>query len=165
MYKSLATVIIFMGCYLMTFPAFSDEWHFGVKLAYFETDLTDADDPDNAGIVVGYDWVNDYGSLGIEGDISSTFEEGRYAGEEVDVDTAGLFATYRTKGFAVDTLGFYLKLKGGVTYYELGVGATDTDETEASFGIGGGVNMGAVAFELEIVTINDSEMINFAMLF
>lgn len=165
MHKSLATVIIFMGCYLTAFPACSDQWYYGFKLAYFETDLNNVDDPDNAGLIVGYDWVNNYGSVGIEGDISSTFEDGTFAGEEVSVDTAGLFATYRTRGFSVDALGFYLKLKGGVTYYDLSIGSTNTDETEASFGLGAGINMGAVTFELDFTKVKDSEMINFMVLF
>ena len=165
MHKSLATVIIFMGCYLTAFPACSDQWNYGFKLAYFEVDIPNTDDPDNAGLLVGYDWVKDYGLVGIEGDFTTTFEDGSLAGQPVSVDTAGIFATYRTRGFAVDALGFYLKLKGGVIYYDLSIGSTSTDETEASFGVGAGVNMGFVSFEIDLTTVEDAEMVNFMIIF
>lgn len=165
MYKRFITVIICIGCYFIALPAFADGWNYGFKLVYFEADIPNIDDPDNAGLVVGYDWTKDYGLVGIEGDFSSTFEDGVLAGQDVSVDTAGLYATYKTRGFSGQGLGYYLKLKGGVAYYDLSVGSTNTDELDASFGLGVGFNMGLVSFELDYTTIEDSEMVNFTVLF
>ena len=165
MYKRFAAIIICIGCYFTTLPALADGWNVGFRLVYFEADIPNLDDPDNAGVVVGYDWVQDYGIVGIEGDISSTFEDGVLAAQDVSVDTAGVYATYKTIGFSEQGLGFYLKLKGGVTYYDLSIGSTATDEFDSSFGLGVGVNMGYASFELDFTTVEDAEMVNFTVLF
>jgi outer membrane immunogenic protein len=165
MHKRFAAILLCAACSFTTLSAYADGWNLGFKLTYFEVDMPNTDDPDNAGLLVGYDWVKDYGLVGIEGDFTTTFEDGSLAGQPVSVDTAGIFATYRTKAASADALGFYLKLKGGVTYYDLSIGSTNTDETEASFGVGAGVNMGFVSFELDLTTVGDSEMVNFMILF
>ena len=103
MYKRLAAVIL-CSCCFTTLPALADGWIFGGKLAYFEADVANADDPDNAGLVLGYDWSKKYGILGIQGDVTTTFEDGSVNGETISVDTLGVFATYKTKGLSEQNL-------------------------------------------------------------
>lgn len=167
MLKRFAAIVICAGCCFTALPAMADGWNFGVKLAYFEVDADGVDDPDNVGLVVNYDWVQDYGVVGIEGDVTGTFEDGTVGGEDVSVDTLGVHATYKTLGPSGQGLGAYLKVKAGVLYYDIDAGASPAteDKVEASFGVGVGVNMGHVAFELELVTIRDGEMVSFAILF
>ena len=164
MYKRLAAVILCTCCFT-TLPALADGWIFGGKLAYFEVDAANADDPDNAGLVLGYDWSKKYGILGIQGDVTTTFEDGSVNGETISVDTLGVFATYKTKGLAEQGLGIYLLLKGGALYYDLSVGSTTRDETDPAYGIGVGVNMGYVSFELDYTKVDDFEMVSFSVLF
>ncbi len=165
MYKRLAALMLGLSSSLMTLPAHADEWIYGFKVSYFEPDIPNVDDPDNAGLLIGYDWRKDYGILGIEGDFTSTFEDGSLAGQDVSVDTLGIYGTYKTLGASAQGLGFYVKLKGGVIYYDVSAGAASTDDTEASFGLGVGVNMGLVSFEIEYATIEDGEIVNFMVLF
>lgn len=165
MYKSFATIIICTGCYFTSLPVFADGWNYGFRLAYFEAAKPGVDDPDNVGVVAGYDWAKDYGLVGIEADISSSFEDGVLAGEAVAVDTAGVYATYKTRGFSGRGLGTYLKLKAGIVYYDLSIGSTSEDEVKASYGLGAGVNMGAVSFEIDFSSLENSEMVNFSVLF
>ena len=165
MYKSFSAIIICIGCYFISLPAFADKWNYGFKLAYFEADAPNVDDPDNAGFVLGYDWVKDYGTVGIEGDFTTTFEDGRAVGEDVSVDTFGAYAVYKTQTFSEQGVGFYLKFKAGVVYYDISAGPASEDDVDASVGFGMGMNMGYVAFEIDYATMGDQEMVNFAVLY
>lgn len=165
MYKRFAAIIICIGCYFISLPAFADQWNFGFKLAYFEADEPNVDDPDNYGFVVGYDWDKDYGVLGVEGDFTTTFEDGKLAGQDVSVDTVGAYGVYKTKGLADQGLGFYLKLKAGVIYYDVSAGPASDDDVEGSVGLGMGIDMGYVSFEIDYATAGDADMVNFAVLY
>jgi hypothetical protein len=165
MRKQFITIIICMGCYLTTFPAYAEGWNLGFKLAYFEPDEFDASSSDNAGIILGYDWVQSFGIVGIESDFTTSFLDGSINGQNVSVDTLGVHATYKTIGSSKG-LGAYLKLKAGAMYYDLDAnGPQSNDDFEASFGLGVGVNMGAVAIEIDYTAIKDGEMVSLAILF
>lgn len=165
MRKQFTIIVICIGCYLTTFPAFAEGWNLGFKLSYFEPDESDASSSDNAGLIVGYDWVQSYGVVGIESDFTTSFLDGSINGQDVSVDTLGVHATYKTIGPSKG-LGVYLKLKAGALYYDIDAsGPQSEDEIEASFGLGAGMNMGAVAFELDYTTVKDFEMISLAILF
>jgi hypothetical protein len=166
MSKRFTSIILCLGCYFVTLPALADDWIYGFKLVYFESDLPDADNPDNAGLILGYDWIKDYGTLGIEGNFTSTYEDGIFAGDALTTDTLGVHATYKTKTSAEKGLGFYLKLKGGVVYYDVsGNDPLNTDDTKGSVGLGVGVDMGKISLEWEYTTVDDFDMISLAVMF
>lgn len=165
MRKIFITVIICISCYLTTSPASAEGWNLGFKLAYVEPDEFDVSSSDNAGIVLGYDWVKSYGVVGIESDFSTSYIDGRINGQDFSIDTLGVHATYKTIGPS-SGLGVYLKIKAGAMYYDLDAnGPQSKDELKASFGVGGGIDMGAVAFELDYTTIKDVVMVSLVALF
>ena len=94
----LSLYVLLSGLLLVSAQAQAGEWYFGAKLAYFEMDTAGIDDPDNAGLTVSYDWDINYGSLGVEGEFTTTFEEGQLGVQEVELDTAGIYGVYRTRG-------------------------------------------------------------------
>lgn len=149
------SLLILMSLLLATVPAKAGEWFFGAKIAYFEIDVPNVDDPDNAGLVLSYDWDVEYGSLGVEGEVTTSFLEGRLGTQKVELDTAGLYGVYRTRGPGSNSTGPYLKLKAGAAYTDLTVGDVATDDTNFSAGFGLGLNMAMVSFELEYTVIND----------
>lgn len=157
MQKTLCAILIIFGCVSVTATVQAEGWYFGGKLAYFELDIPNVDDPDNAGLVVGYDWLKNYGIIGIEGEFTTTFEEGNLADQKIEMDTAGVYATYKSSGHASKGMGIYFKVKAGAAYHDLSIGATSKDDTNFSGGVGVGLNMAAVSFELEY-TILDSDI-------
>lgn len=162
----VATLLILMCGIGVTAPSHAGEWFFGGKLAYFEIDVPNVDDPDNAGLVLSYDWDIDYGSVGIEGDFTTTFEDGAIAAQKVQLDTLGLYGVYRTRGPGSDSIGPYLKLKAGAAYADLTIGDTSSDDTNFSAGFGLGMNMAFVSFELEYTVINeDTDMVSLLLRF
>jgi outer membrane immunogenic protein len=166
MSKRFISIVLCLGCYFVTLPAVADEWFYGLKLVYFESDLPDADNPDNAGLILGYDWAKDYGTIGIEGDLTSTYEDGTFAGEDLSMDTLGIYATYKTRKSGKRGIGFYLKAKAGVAYYDVsGADPLNKDDTVGAAGLGVGVDMGALSFELEYSTLDDFDMVNFQVRF
>jgi hypothetical protein len=166
MRKQFITIIICIGCYLMTFPAFAEGWNLGFKLAYIEPDEFDVSSSDNAGLVLGYDWVQSYGVVGVESDFTTSFIDGSINGQDFSIDTLGVHATYKTIGPSKG-LGVYLKLKAGAMYYDIDAtnGPQSKNDIQASVGLGVGINMGYVAFELDYTTIKDVEMVSLAILF
>ena len=152
----LCTTAILAGFVVAMPQALADEWFFGFKLAYFDLDDNQrVDDPDNSGLLIGYDWDVKHGSVGVEAEFTTTFQEGEVAGQDVEVDTGGLYATYRTRGPGRKGIGPYFKLKAGVAYKDLSIGANTEDETNASAGIGVGIDLLAVSFEYEHTTLDD----------
>lgn len=139
----------------------ADGWYFGGKLVYFEMDIPGIDDPDNSGLVLSYDWDFNYGMLGIEGEFTSTFEDGDLGAQKVELDTAGLYGVYRTRGLNRKGIGPYFKFKAGAAYTDLTIGNTSQDDTSFSAGLGFGLNMRVVSFELEYTIIaDDIDMVN-----
>jgi len=157
----LWSFILLCGLVTAAPQAYAGEWAFGAKLAYFDFDDVDIDDPDNAGVLIGYDWDVKYGSIGIEADYTADFVEGKLAGQDVEAETGGLYAVYRTRGPATKGIGPYLKFKVGAAYNEFTVGKVSEDDTNFSAGIGLGINMHAVSFELELTTLGELEYASF----
>ena len=162
----ILSLFIVSACLLAVSPVKAGEWFFGGKLAYFEMDIPNIDDPDNAGLVLSYDWDIDYGSVGVEGDFTTTFEDGRLGTEKVELDTFGLYGVYRTRGPGTGNIGPYLKLKAGAAYTDLTIGNTATDDTNFSAGFGLGLNLALVSFELEYtVMADDIDMVSLMLRF
>lgn len=162
----IPALLLAVCCLGMAAHSHAGEWFFGGKLAYFELDVPNVDDPDNAGLVLSYDWDIDYGSVGIEGDFTTTFEDGRVGTEKVQLDTFGLYGVYRTRGPGTQSIGPYLKLKAGAAYTDLSIGNVATDDTNFSAGFGLGLNMAFVSFELEYTVINDdTDMVSLLLRF
>lgn len=165
MRKQFVTIIICMGFYFSASPAFAEGWNMGFKLAYVELEEFNNAKSDNAGLVLGYDWVQRYGIVGIESDFTTSYLDGSVNGDDFSVDTLGVHATYKTLGNS-EGLGVYLKLKAGATYYDLkSTEPQSKDELKPSFGLGVGMNMGYVAFELDYTILKDVQMVNLVVLF
>lgn len=156
---TLAILLLLTGFPLAQVAASNDSY-FGLKLSYFELvspDIEESpfDDPDNVGLLLGYEKTFDYGYYGGEAEISRTFVTGTFSGQEVTVDTLGLFVVYRSRESSRGQNGPYLKLKAGPFYYRANTGGMSTQETTAAVGLGFGVNMSLVRFELEILAPED----------
>ena len=162
----ISTLVLFACCLGAMAPVQAGEWFFGGKLAYFEIDVPNVDDPDNAGLVLSHDWDIDYGAVGIEGEFTTTFEDGSVGAQKVELDTFGLYGVYRTRGPGSNRIGPYLKLKAGAAYTDLSIGNIATDDTSFSAGFGLGLNMAFVSFELEYTVINDdTDMVSLLLRF
>ncbi|MCB1756417.1 MAG: outer membrane beta-barrel protein [Gammaproteobacteria bacterium] len=128
----------------------------GFKLSYFE--LTDPaltgqrfDDPDNAGLLLGYAWQYPFDHLGGEAELTRTFVKGSLDGQPSSADTYGAYLVYRTRESARINSGPYLKFKAGAFHYRAEIGDSKESDTTGAVGIGFGVNMYLVRFELEIL--------------
>jgi len=165
-HKLYFAIILMTGLMFSTAQLQAGDLYYGFKLAYFEMDTIATDDPDNAGLVIGYDWDNDYGSLGLEGEFTTTFEDGKSDTENVELDTASVYGVYRTRKAANRRMGPYLKLKAGAAYTDITLGNISEDDTRFSAGMGLGINMAAVSFELEYTKIaDDIDMVNLLVRF
>jgi hypothetical protein len=128
-----------------------------LKLSYFELEDADIDesnfdDPDNVGLTVGLEKATDLGYIGLEAEATRTFLDGSYEGESVSVDTYGIYAVYRTRESSRVDTGPYIKVKAGPFHYRAHFDRTpDESATTGAFGIGVGINMAVVRFELEII--------------
>jgi hypothetical protein len=151
--------LLIAALFFITPTVYANDFYYGFKLGYFEPKNSGVDNPDNAGIAIGYDWDFDYGAVGVEGEYTTTFEEGDIGGADVEVDTIAVYGVYHTRGPSTKGAGAYLKLKAGVLQYDLTVGNAKQDESEFAYGIGLGMNMISVDFELEFVEIDETKMI------
>jgi len=166
MIKLYFRIMLITGLMFSTAQLQADDLYYGFKLAYFDMDTIAEDDPDNVGLVIGYEWDKDYGSLGLEGEFTTTFEDGKSATENIELDTAGIYGVYRTRRATNRRMGPYLKLKAGAAYTDITIGNISEDDSSFSAGIGVGVNMTAVLFELEYTSIGDDiDMINLLIRF
>lgn len=158
--KWALTLALILTCTQLPVAAASSDTYVGLKLSYFELVSTEFeespfDDPDNVGLLYGVEKTFDYGYYGGEAEFSRTFVAGSFNGQETRVDTLGLFFVYRSRESSRGQIGPYLKLKAGPFYYRAKVGGLITQETTAAIGIGFGVNMSLVRFELEILSPED----------
>ena len=84
----------------------------------------------------------------------------------MELDTFGLYGVYRTRGPGMRSSGPYLKLKAGAAYTDLTIGNVANDDTNFSAGLGLGLNMAFVSFELEYTVINDeTDMVSLLLRF
>ena len=164
--KWYLAILLLSGFACIPVQAYADEFNFGVKLLYFEIDIPEVDDPDNVGLVLSYDWAHKYGALGVEGDFTWTFLEGKIADADVEMNTLGVYGTYRNQVTSKSGMGPYFKGKAGFAYSDLSLGNETQDELNFSAGFGVGLNMQTVSVELEYTIIADNvDMVNLLVRF
>lgn len=124
---------------------------FGAKTGPMQLDVSGVDDdPTNAGVAVGNEFGLVLGDLGVEAEFTTTMKDGSTNGnQDIDVDTMGIYATYRSPGF------LYFKARTGFTHWEANVGNFSDDDTVTSMGLGLGFSLGIIQLELEYTEIDD----------
>jgi len=134
---------------------------FGAKAGPMQLDVPDTEDPTNAGVAIGYEFGVGLGDLGFEGEFTTTVKDGKIGGMNLNIDTVGAYATYRSPGF--------IYLKGRVGYVGWDAAQTlgnSADDTSASFGLGLGFSLKVIKFELEYTQIDDEiDFISLGILF
>jgi len=147
--KYSVTGILLIICVSFSTSALADGLTFGAKTGPMRVDSSNVkDDPTNAGVTVGYEMGLVLGDLGFEGEFTTSMDDGTLkvpANSKFDVDTVGLFATYRSPGF------LYLKARYGFVSWESG----NTEDTNTSMGLGFGVSLGLLQVELEYTQIDE----------
>lgn len=152
----IATLLIL--AFSLSGTAYASGLTFGAKTGPMQIDGL-KDDPTNAGVAVGYELGLVLGDLGFEGELTTTMKDGETSlGNDVSVDTMGLYATYRSPGF------LYLKAKTGFTRWDVDYGSGEDDDTATSMGLGIGFSLGLIQFELEYTEIDGDEDIEFISL-
>lgn len=128
---------------------------FGAKTGPMRIDNANVDDdPTNAGVTVGNEFGVVLGDLGVEGEFTTTMDDGtiKNSNATIDIDTMGLYGTYRSPGF------LYFKARYGFVHWE-----TDyDDDTVTSMGLGLGFSLGVFQLELEYTEIDED--VNFISL-
>ena len=144
-----ATVLVLIFCF--TTSAYASGLTFGAKTGPMRIDSSNVDDdPTNAGVAVGYEIGVVLGDIGFEGELTTTMKDGTTdTNGDVNADTMGLYATYRSPGF------LYFKAKTGFTRWDVSIDGSDYDDTATSMGIGLGFSLGIIQFELEYTEIDD----------
>jgi len=129
-------------------PASAD-WFFGAKTGPMLIDVGGFSDTTNTGVVVGYEIGAVVADLALEGEITTTTSDGKFAGSKVEVDTQALYLAFRTAG------PIYFKAKGGFVNEEVTVLGVKTSDSGVSYGIGLGFGIGIAQLELEFTTIEE----------
>lgn len=135
---------------------------FGAKTGPMRIDASGvSDDPNNAGVTVGTEMGLVLGDLGVEGEFTTTMKDGSTSGgQDIDIDTMGIYATYRSPGFV------YFKARAGFVRWDLNVGSYQEDDTVNSMGLGLGFSLGIVQLELEWTQIDeDIDFISLGVVF
>lgn len=134
---------------------------FGAKGGPMQLDVSDADDPINAGVAIGYEFGVALGDLGFEGEFTTTVKDGKIGGKELNIDTVGAYATYRSPGVV------YFKGRIGYVGWDAAQSLGDSaDDTSASYGLGLGLSLKVIKFELEYTQIDDDiDFISLGILF
>lgn len=134
---------------LLLSPAAQADWYFGAKAGPVMVDGTGSD-PTNAGVLVGHEWGVVAGDLGIEAELTRTIDDGRFAGQDLEVDTRGLYASFRTAG------PVYLIARAGRVRSKVEVGGSGSSDTENAFGAGLGFSLGVAQIEIEYTRLHDN---------
>ena len=135
----------FLGMFAAA-PASAD-WFFGAKTGPMLIDVGGFSDTTNTGVVVGYEIGVVVADLALEGELTRTTSDGKFAGNKVEVDTQALYLAFRTGG------PIYFKAKGGLVNEEVTVGSTSETDSGVSYGIGLGFGIGIAQLELELTAI------------
>lgn len=143
----LAVTMLVAG--LVFTPVAAADWFFGAKAGPMMVDVGGMDDPTNAGVMVGHEWGVVLGDIGVQGEITSSIDDGSYAGQDVSVDTQAVYGVFRTAG------PVYFIAKMGVLREDVTIGSVSDDDTGSSAGLGVGFSIGLAQFEVEYTQIED----------
>ena len=149
----------------------ADGFYGGLKVAYFDPEIRELDaqhfdGPDNVGVLLGHERRYRYGYGGAELDFTTTYLDGSVDAGPVSADTLGAFVVYRTIESRRVHTGPYFKFKAGAYHYDAEVGDLTKSLTTGAFGVGFGINMYVVRFELELlIPEKDLNFVSFHILF
>lgn len=138
------------GVLLMTAgfaPAAMADWYFGANTGPMLIDSAGVSDPVNAGIMLGREWSVVAGDIGVQGEFTTTIDDGAYAGQKVSVDTQAVYGVFRTAG------AFYLIAKAGLLREKVKIGTASDSETGSALGLGMGFSLGLAQLELEYTQV------------
>lgn len=127
------------------------EWLIGAKAGPMRVEFDDASvdsDPLNAGVLAGYAFDELLPGLAAELELTRSVSSGTVVGSDLDVDSNGLYAAYRTAG------RFYVKGRLGLMAASLD-GELAEDENGETYGLGAGWRLPRGALELEYTSIDD----------
>lgn len=123
------------------------DWYFGANTGPMMIDLPGYDDPTNAGLLLGHEWGVVLGDIGLQGEFTTSIDDGAVGGQDVSVSTQALYGVFRSAG------PFYLIGKVGMLREEVEIGGHSETDTGASVGAGLGISLGIARIELEYTQI------------
>lgn len=141
--------------------AMADGMYLGAKAGLMATDANGFDDATNAGLVIGKDVLGVVlGEFAVEADYTTTIDEGTGNGiNEWEIDTLGGYGVFRTAG------PVYLKARAGVVRSDITVNGVSDSNTGAAGGLGLGLSLGLVQFELDYTQMEqDNDDVHFVSL-
>jgi hypothetical protein len=124
-------------------PAAMADWYFGANTGPMMIDTAGVGDPTNAGVVIGREWGMVVGDVGVQGELTTSINKGKFAGNDVSVDTQAIYGVFRSAG------PIYLIAKAGVLREEVKIGPLSDSESGSSLGLGVGFSVGVAQLELE----------------
>jgi hypothetical protein len=145
--RALAVTALLAG--IAFTPLAAADWYFGAKAGSMMIDVGGMDDPSNAGVMVGHEWGVVLGDIGVQGEITSSIDDGSYAGQDVSIDTQAVYGVFRTAG------PVYFIAKLGMLREDVTIGSVSDDDTGSSAGLGVGFSIGLAQFEVEYTQIED----------
>ena len=152
---------LFSSLFLLTAvaPLYAGDFYIGAKVGQMVIDNIGVDDPTNIGLTLGYEFGVVAADVGIEGEYTKSASSGSFAGNDVDVETIGIYLAGRTAG--------PLYVKGRFGYIDTDVeGRSGISDSGTSYGLGFGFSVGIAQFEFEYTRINsDIDFFSAAVVF
>ncbi len=160
MHRNLLFIAGLLFAALPVTTAHAGDLYFGAKAGPMQVDIGGADDPTNGALVLGYGQGIALGQLALEGELSTSLDNGTVRGREIEVDTAGAYVAFRSPG------PVYFKARGGVVNVDTSVGGVSNSETGAAYGVGLGFGIGVAQVEVEITAMeNDARFFSIGVQF
>lgn len=154
----VAVVVLVLG---LACPRQADAWYIGIKGGPMISSIGGMDNAGNLGALVGKDVYSfNYGTLSVEGEFTSTIEDGEISQAEFfngkwDLNTLGLWMAYRSQH------RLYGKLRLGINYVDINVDRAGNnfkdDTTGLSWGIGAGWKIDEV-FSMEVEYTQETDL-------
>jgi len=143
MHRSLRNLLLAAVALLPPCTAIAGDVYLGAKAGPMQVDIGGADDPTNIGFTLGYELGVLVADIAIEGEYTTTLDEGTVSGSGIEVDTVGLFLALRTAG------PLYFKARAGMASVDTTVGSSESSESGVAYGVGVGFGIGLVRLEIE----------------
>ncbi len=135
-----------------------DAGYFGLRVGPMKFDSDRYEEPTNLGLVGGY--IGDNG-LGFEAELTATVSDGSISTvvpisggytsrtSDINIYTLGIYNAIRSPGDA------YIKSKFGIVFESKNIGRSSVINTNASLGLGIGINTRAGILEIEYTIIEE----------